>query len=432
MNRATDAPTLTRAHAVLNAHAPGSRAFWFYDIDAIAARVTQLVAAFAPLAPRIAYALKANGLPDIARALSEGGLHADAGSLGELELAAACGFDAAHRTLSGNGRTPEEIEWVMAHGVVAVSADAPEELGLLEHAAARAGSRLRVALRVNPGIVAGGHRHIATGHAGSKFGMSARQALEAWAVRSRWPHLTLDGMHLHVGSQIDSTEPLVATARAAMALAGESARRGASLASINLGGGFGVDYSTGGDGLDLAGYASAIAELPGARAFEWCFEPGRWLVASAGTLVAEVLWDKRRDDPQALRRFVVIAAGMNDLLRPALYGARHRIVVVAPPGGAETPADVVGPVCESSDCFATDVSLPALRRGALLALLDAGAYGAAMSSNYNGRGRLAEVIHVNGELILSRAAEPASARIAAGANAVRLGAADAARRPQQR
>jgi diaminopimelate decarboxylase len=406
VNPATDAATLARAHAWLNRRTPGSRAFWFYDLDAIAARAAELVRAFTPLEPRIAYALKANGLPAIVRALREAGLHADAGSLGELELAAACGFDAAHRTLSGNGRTPEEAAWAVAHGVVSVSADTPEELALLEQAAAAAGRRLGVALRVNPGIVAGGHAHIMTGHAASKFGMSAGQALAAWQARARWPHLVVDGVHLHVGSQIDSVEPLLATARAALALVAESARRGARLASVNLGGGFGVDYAGDGHGLDLARHAEAILQLPGARDVRWCFEPGRWLVARAGTLVAEVLWDKRRDDPDGEHRFVVLAAGMNDLLRPALYGARHRILALGASAAASTaPADVVGPVCESSDCFATGVPLPPLERGALVALLDAGAYGAAMSSNYNGRGRLAEVVQRKGELELARARE---------------------------
>jgi diaminopimelate decarboxylase len=216
----------------------------------------------------------------------------------------------------------------------------------------------------------------------------------------------VDGVHLHVGSQIDSVEPLLATARAALALVAESARRGAPLASVNLGGGFGVDYAGDGHGLDLARHAEAILQLPGARDVRWCFEPGRWLVARAGTLVAEVLWDKRRDDPDGEHRFVVLAAGMNDLLRPALYGARHRILALGASAAASTaPADVVGPVCESSDCFATGVPLPPLERGALVALLDAGAYGAAMSSNYNGRGRLAEVVQRKGELELARARE---------------------------
>lgn len=408
MNAATDAGTLARAHSALNASQPGSRAFWFYDLDTLRARARRLVEELAPLKPSLSYALKANGLPAIARALREVGLGADAGSIGELELARACGFPVGARTLSGNGRTPEEAAWVARHGVEAVSADHPGELDLLQQEAARAGVRLRVALRVNPGILAGGHRHIETGHSASKFGMSARQALEAWRVHARWPGLTLDGVHLHVGSQIVDVEPYLAAARVALDLVAECERHGHPLTSANLGGGFGVDHDGGAGGLDLRAMADGIRALPGSPGVRWCFEPGRWLVAAAGTLVAEVLWDKRRDDPDGEHRFVVLAAGMNDLLRPALYGARHRIVPLSPRAGEATSADVVGPVCETSDRFASGEPLPPFESGDLVAILDGGAYGAAMSSGYNGRGALAQVVHEAGRLRLAAPSHPAA------------------------
>jgi diaminopimelate decarboxylase len=415
VSTALDPSTLVRAHRALTARTPGTHAFWFYDLDAIRDRAAALKHHLKSLAPRLSYALKANGLPAIARTLHDCGFGADAGSLGELELARACGFPAGARTLSGNGRTSEEAAWVAHHGVEAVSADAPQELELLEREAARAGVRLRIALRVNPGIVAGGHRGIETGHSATKFGMSARQAVTAWRDRARWPHLELDGVHVHVGSQVAGAEPFVAAARVSLELVAACAREGHALASVNLGGGFAVDYSgapaEGGSGRepgrepDLAAIAAGIRALPGAARVRWCFEPGRWLVAHAGTLVAEVLWDKRRDDDDGEHRFVVLAAGMNDLLRPALYGARHVIQPLSQRAGALTPADVVGPVCETSDRFAQAVPLPPLEPGDLVAIRDAGAYGAVMSSGYNGRGRLAEVVHERGVLRLARAAE---------------------------
>jgi diaminopimelate decarboxylase len=400
VNHATDAALLTRAHAALNAKHPGSRAFWFYDLDHVRARAAHLKHHLNPLRPRIHYALKANGLPALIRALREAGLGADAGSLGELELARACGFPSGARTLSGNGRTPEEAAWAARHGVECVSADHPGELELLEQEAARANVVLNVALRVNPGIVAGGHPHIETGHATTKFGMSVRQALDAWRASPRWPHLELDGVHVHVGSQVEGIEPFVDAATLALELVAACRNAGHSLASVNLGGGFAVDYGGTTRDLDAAALAVALAALPGAAHVKWCFEPGRWLVAAAGTLVAEVLWDKHRDEEDGMRRFVVLAAGMNDLLRPALYGARHRIVPLAPRAGEASPADVVGPVCESSDRFAAGVSLPPLATGDLVALLDAGAYGEVMSSSYNGRRPLAEVVHDGGQLLL--------------------------------
>jgi len=405
VSAALDTSTLVRAHRALNARAMGTRAFWLYDLDAVRARAEALKHHLKSLPPRLSYALKANGLPAIARALHDSGFGADAGSLGELELARTCGFAAGERTLSGNGRTAEEAAWVARHGVEAVSADSPGELGLLERVMAGAGARCRVALRVNPGIVAGGHRGIETGHSATKFGMSTRQALAAWRDRARWPHLELDGVHVHVGSQVAGVEPFVAAAQVSLELVAACAREAHTLSSVNLGGGFAVDYSGEGREPDLAAIAAGIRALPGAARVRWCFEPGRWLVAHAGTLVAEVLWDKRRDDEDGEHRFVVLAAGMNDLLRPALYGARHVIEPLSPGPGASTPCDVVGPVCETSDRFAQGLSLPPLEPGDLVAIRDVGAYGAVMSSGYNGRGRLAEVVHEQGALKLARAAE---------------------------
>jgi len=407
VSSAADAATLARAHRALNAIAPGTRAFWLYDLDAIRERAEALKKHLKPLAPRLSYALKANGLPAIARVLREAGYGADAGSLGELELARACGFEAAARTLSGNGRTPEEAGWVARHGVEAVSADSLDELGLLEDVMAGAGTHGRVALRVNPGIVAGGHRGIETGHSATKFGMSARQALGAWRARARWPHLELDSIHVHVGSQVADPGAIIAAAKASLEVVAACAHDGHRLASVNLGGGFAVDYTGEGREPDLPAIASGIRALTGAARVRWCFEPGRWLVAHAGTLVAEVLWDKRRDDDDAEHRFVVLAAGMNDLLRPALYGARHAIEPLSQHAGEPTPCDVVGPVCESSDRFAQGLPLPPLATGDLVAIRDVGAYGAVMSSNYNGRGRLAEVLLERGALRLARPAEGA-------------------------
>jgi diaminopimelate decarboxylase len=378
--------------ASLREREPAARAFWAYDLDGFGARAARLRAALAPLGAHAAYALKANGLPALARAAAAAGLDADAGSLGELALAEHAGFGAERRTLSGNGRTREEAEWAATRGVAVVSADHVGELDLLDRAAASAGVTLRVAVRVNPGIFTPGHRHVATGHLEAKFGVEPAEALEAWAARARWPHLAVDGLHLHVGSQLLDTPPLEEAARFALDLVRESASRGAPLSLVNLGGGFGIDYERGGDGFPLEAHVASLSRVARDSGLEWRFEPGRWLVAPIGVLVAEVLWIKRRREAAGEQRFVVLAAGMNDLLRPALYGARHRIVPVRPRPGAPAPATVVGPVCESGDTFATGVPLPPLEPGDLVALLDTGAYGSAMSSAYNGRGRLAEIV----------------------------------------
>jgi diaminopimelate decarboxylase len=392
---------LDRVLPALRMLEPHARACYVYDLDAIAARARRFRAAFAGLDPLAVFAIKANSLPAILEILREGGIGAEAGSLGELDLAFATGFESARRVLNGNGRTPEEAAWVARQGVHSVNADHIDELDLLEREAANAGARVRVALRVNPGIATPGHRYVATGDSAAKFGVAPADALEAWAARARWPHLVVDGVHVHVGSQLLERAPLVAALDAALELADESSRRGAPLGLVNLGGGFGVDYSEAAEDFPLESHAATLVERAQGLPFEWVFEPGRWMVARAGVLVSEVLWVKRRND----RRFVVLAAGMNDLLRPALYRARHRIVPVRPRDGEVAPAIVVGPVCESGDVFADDVPLPPVEPGDPIAILDAGAYGAVMSSNYNGRGRLAELVVRGGRLTRARAGE---------------------------
>ena len=409
---------LDRAFAALQELEPNAHACWVYDLDAFEARALRFRTAFAPLAPLSALALKANALPALLDRARAAGLGADAGSLGELEMARASGFAAGERILNGNGRTREEAEWAAREGVHSVNADSIEELDLLDRAAADAAAKLRVALRVNPGIETPGHRYVATGGEGAKFGVEAGEALSAWQGRVRWGNLRLDGVHLHVGSQVVESGPLEEAAGVAFALAAESERRGAPLALVNLGGGMGVDYSGAGAEFPLEEHAARlIARVRGlaatqgggaarAGSAEWVFEPGRWLTAPIGVLLAEVLWVKRRRGPGgASRRFVVLGAGMNDLIRPALYHAAHRIVPVVPRAGAPESACVVGPVCESADVFAADLALPPLEPGDLVAILDAGAYGAAMSSNYNGRGRLAELVVSGGRLRRARAGE---------------------------
>jgi len=195
---------------------PAARACWVYDLDALDSRARRMRAAFAPPV-HVAYALKANALGAVLAVVRDAGLAAEAGSLGELELAARAGFAPSRIGLNGNGRTPEEAAWVAAHGVHSVNADSIEELDLLQkHSAAVAGRTLRVALRVNPDIDAPVHRHVATGHEEAKFGVAPAQALEAWAARARWPHLRVDGVHVHVGSSIPDAGPLEAAARFAV------------------------------------------------------------------------------------------------------------------------------------------------------------------------------------------------------------------------
>ena len=394
--------SLSSALAALRSVQPDARAFYLYDLGVVIERAARFQKAVAGLAPRIAYALKANALPSLLEPLARMGLAADAASLGELEIAKAAGFDAGHRVLNGNGKTPEELDWAARHGVWALNADHVAELDVLERVAAARERVVRVALRVNPGIETPGHRYVATGDDEAKFGIAPSEALAAWEkAGARWPHLTVDGLHLHVGSQLLEPAPLERALEAALALRDEAARRGARLSLINLGGGFGIDYE-GAREFPLEQFGRTVTERLRGANLDLAFEPGRWLVATAGVLVAEVLWVKERDG----RRFIVLAAGMNDFLRPALYGARHRIVAVDARPGPRTPAAVVGPVCESADVFDPSAALPPLEPGDLLAILDVGAYGASMASHYNGRPRLPELVVSDGGLVLARPGHP--------------------------
>jgi diaminopimelate decarboxylase len=392
---------LERVVAALRRLEPHASACYAYDLDAVAARAARFMAAFAPLRPLCAYTVKANGLPALLERVRRAGMGAEAGSLGELEWALAAGFDPTRMVLNGNGRTAAEAAWVARRVPHSINADHIGELDLLQSSAAREGTTLRVALRVNPGIATPGHHHVATGHEDAKFGVSPEQALEAWGARARWPNLRLDGVHLHVGSQLLDPAPLDRALDAALGWMEAAAHRGAPLGLVNLGGGFGVDYDRPGREFPIEAHAERLIQRVSGIAVDWVFEPGRWVVATEGVLLAEVLWIKPRDG----RRFVVLGAGMNDFLRPALYGARHRIVPLRRRPGALEPAAVVGPVCESSDVFDDHALLPPLERGDWVALLDAGAYGACMSSHYNGRGRIAELVRSGGAWTRARAGE---------------------------
>lgn len=393
---------LDRLVASLRRLEPDATACYAYDLDAVAARASRFMAAFAPLRPLCAYTLKANGLRALLGRVREAGMGAEAGSLGELEWASAAGFAPGRIVLNGNGRTAAEAAWVARRVPHSINADHVDELDLLQASAAREGTTLRVCLRVNPGIATPGHHHVATGHQDAKFGVSPEQALEAWGARARWPHLRLDGMHLHVGSQLLDAAPLDRALDASLEWMEASARRGAPLGLLNLGGGFGVDYGRPGHEFPIESHAERLIRRVSGLAVDWVFEPGRWVVATEGVLLAEVLWVKQREG----RRFVVLGAGMNDFLRPALYGARHRIVPLTARGGSIEPAAVVGPVCESSDVFDDQAMLPPLERGDWVAILDAGAYGACMASHYNGRGGIAELVRTGGSWKRVRAGEP--------------------------
>jgi diaminopimelate decarboxylase len=354
---------------------------YVYSAGTIRARYRALDEAFGAWPHAIHYALKANSSLAIARLLHGLGSGADANSVWEIELAGRAGFAPADVVFTGVGKSPAELECAAALGLKAINVESAGELARLEAIAIRTSRVVRVAIRVNPDIDARSHPHISTGLRSNKFGVALDDARALFASLPARPAVKLVAIHVHVGSQITSLDPIARAARTLAALAAEARAQGAALEYLDVGGGLGISY----DGRDtpaMDAYASALVEAVRDTGLPLVVEPGRAIVGPAGVLLARVVDVKPRD---ATSEFAVLDAGMTELLRPALYGAYHAIEPVSPRGGPLRHYEIVGPVCESSDVVGRDRRLPELRAGDLLAIRDAGAYGAAMASNYNRR-----------------------------------------------
>lgn len=356
----------------------------------MAERHRALVQAFAGYPHACHYAIKANATLGVVRFLRGLGLHADANSGGEIEVALRVGYRPDQIVFTGVGKSRAELERAVSLGLKAINAESPGEVERIEAIAAAQGRRARVAVRVNPGVEAGSHPHISTGHHDTKFGMPVEAARALVEQVNRRPHLTVVGLHAHIGSQITRPDPLVRAAETVAALARDLMARGVALEHLDLGGGLGIAYRPDERVLSAADYAAALLPAIRATGLTLLLEPGRWLVGPAGVLVTAVVDLKRHADGRGW--FVVVDAGMTELIRPALYGAWHAIEAVAPRSGPAMLADVVGPVCETADLLGADRELPPVDVGDLLVVRDTGAYGSVMASNYNRRPTAAEVL----------------------------------------
>jgi diaminopimelate decarboxylase len=364
---------------------------YVYSADQIVERLGLFQQAFKGREHLVCYAVKANSALAILKLLATRGAGFDIVSGGELERVLAAAPEAVERVVfSGAGKTAGEIDLALGSGILEFNVESEAELELLAARAAKLRVKARFALRVNPDVFAETHPYISTGLREHKFGIDIRQAARIYkgAAGNRW--LEAHGVSVHIGSQIRSAAPFGAAMERVAKLVGQLRREGIALNSVDAGGGLGIDYHAG--SFDAAGkvqeYAAAIEQALGGFEGRLLIEPGRFLVAQAGALVARVLQVKKNGK----KTFVITDAAMNDLIRPALYQAHHEIVPVRPRAGRARVVDVVGPICESGDFFAHDRKLPPLEPGDLVALLDAGAYGMAQSSNYNTRMRPAEVL----------------------------------------
>jgi diaminopimelate decarboxylase len=352
---------------------------YIYSSRAIREAYRAIDAAFDGYPHAIHYALKANSTLAIARLLRSLGSRADANSGGEIDVAMRAGFRPRDIVFTGVGKTRDELEGAIANDVGAINAESAGELDRIAEIASAIGRRARVALRVNPDIDAQSHPNISTGLKTNKFGVALQEARSIYRDRLALRGLTFVGVHVHIGSQITTAEPLRRAAEVLTTLALQLREDGVRLEHVDLGGGLGIAYE-GRPMITPAEYAAAVLPELRRASIPVVLEPGRAVVGHSGALVARIVDTKRYPDG---RQFAVLDAGMGELMRPALYGSYHRIVPVMPRAGDDSPWDVVGPICESSDVFARDRQLPPLAVGDLVALLDAGAYGSVMASNYN-------------------------------------------------
>ena len=356
--------------------------FYCYSTAALTRNYLGLADAFAGRDVLIAYSVKANGNRAVIATLARLGAGADVVSEGEIRRALAAGVAPGDIVFSGVGKTREEIAFALSRGVVHMNVESEPELAAVSQVATARGAVARVALRVNPDVDAGTHDKIATGRRGDKFGVDIERAPALYRRAAALSGVEADGVDVHIGSQIADLAPFRRAFSRVVELVAALRARGHRIRRLDLGGGLGIRYGSETPPAP-AEYAALVAGLTDGLGCRLVLEPGRSIAGDAGVLVARVIYERR----DRSRRFVIVDAGMNDLLRPALYGAFHAVAPVADPAADAplTPADVVGPVCESGDCFAAGRALPPFSPGDLVAFLSAGAYGAVMASTYNSR-----------------------------------------------
>ncbi len=364
--------------------------FYCYSSGTLEARYRRFAAALSDLRPTICYALKANSNLAVIRTLARLGAGADVVSEGELRRALAAGVPPERIVFSGVGKTRSEMAFALETGIHQINVESVPELEALSEVAVRLGRQAAVAIRINPDVDARTHAKISTGKSENKFGIDYDHAPAAFRRAASLPAIEPLGVAVHIGSQLVELEPFRLAFRRVVELVHRLRADSIDLRRVDLGGGLGISYRDGQPPAPaIEDYAAMVKAIVGDLDAEISFEPGRWLVAEAGVLVASVIYVK----DGASRRFVIQDAAMNDLIRPSLYDAWHDVVPVRQPEAVPaTPVDIVGPVCETGDTFATQRSLPPVAPGDLLAALSTGAYGAVMSSTYNSRLLVPEVM----------------------------------------
>ncbi len=392
---------------------------YVYSADNLLYRLQLFTEAFlsepTPIPHLVCYAVKANPSLAILKFLHHENAGFDIVSGGELERILAIDKAPTHRVVfSGVGKTAPEIDLALRSGILLFNIESEGEVELVAERAAKLKRRARIALRVNPDVFAETHPYISTGLREHKFGIDIRRARAVYRNAAGYKWIEPAGVSVHIGSQIRSTEPFGSAVARVAGLVLELRKDGLPIRFLDAGGGLGIEYHAGqpfNPEEKVRHYADALAKaISGLNSITLLLEPGRFLIAQAGALLTRVLYVKKNGE----KTFVITDAGMNDLIRPALYQAHHEIVPVTPRKGTrKITADIVGPVCETGDFFARDRELPAVQPGDLLAILDAGAYGMSLASNYNSRPRPAEVLVQGKRVRLIRRRETSSDMLAA-------------------
>lgn len=373
--------------------------FHAYSASAIRQRIGELQSALAGLDAGICFAVKANSNLAILQLMAQTGVGADIVSVGELRRALNAGIPAERIVFSGVGKSADEIAGALNVGIMRFNVESLDELHTLQRLAKAQRVTAHAAVRINPDVDAHTHAKISTGKSENKFGVSIDEARRWFADRKQLRHVQLDGLHVHIGSQILSLDPFRLALQRVAAFWRELEQAGHPINSIDVGGGLGVCYRAGTDHpVAAADYVNVIREALADYRGKLLLEPGRYLVAEAGVLLTRVI----RVKPGIERTFLVLDAAMNDLQRPSLYDAWHDIVPVADEPRPMTTYDIVGPVCETGDTFAHARELPECAAGDLLLIKATGAYGASMASTYNSRPLAAEVLLNQGRYAVVR------------------------------
>jgi diaminopimelate decarboxylase len=374
--------------------------FYLYSYHTLVRHFIIFDEAFKGMPHLICYSAKANSNLAFLRLFVNLGGGVDVVSGGELYRAVKGGADPKKIVFSGVGKREDEIEYALKTGILMFNVESSQELQVISGVAGRIGKKAPIAIRVNPDIDPKTHPYISTGLKQNKFGIDILRAPMAYRLASQMPNLKIVGIDCHIGSQLVEVEPIVEALRKLKQLVENLRKEGMAIQYLDLGGGLGITYEDEEPPHPIE-YASSILEEIREFGCTLILEPGRVIVGNAGVLVSKVLYTKENEE----KRFIIVDAGMNDLVRPSYYGSYHQILPVKEETREEIVADVVGPICESSDFLAKGRKIPNLYSGELIAVMSAGAYGFSMSTNYNSRPRIAEVLVRDDQMFLIRQRE---------------------------